>query len=214
MYSHSSLTNDLSDRCRTLENEIALQNKFNREFYPAPPKRIKKTRWNFELLNMENQQIQEMARKAFDPANSFITIAPSSRNNDYQNMYDYDYDYYDSKMKLPISTPHRVADPTIFYKKRQILMQQKEEEERQRQKEKLYDRLEQRRNLVIEHVDYRKSPNRYGASNNSYISDDSRYKQRRKYVSDVYSAKSKNSASDMDSTIEQFVDKIDDYKKW
>lgn len=213
MYGDSLSSYELSNRCRTLENEIALQRKFNKELYPAPPKRLKKTRWNFDLLNQENQQIQQMARRAFDPANSFIPITSSSQN--YDNLYSDDYtNYYQSKMKLPISTPHRVADPTVFYKKRQMLMQQKEEDEREREKAKLYERLERRRNLTVEHVDYNKKPSRYNSTQNSYINDDSRYRQRKKYYSEALSPKSKSSASDMDSTIDQFVDKIDDYKKW
>ena len=58
--------------------------KFNKELYPAPPKRLKKTRWNFDLLNQENQQIQQMARRAFDPANSFIPITPYSQNYEFR----------------------------------------------------------------------------------------------------------------------------------
>ena len=191
--------------------EISLQKRFNEELYPAPPKRIRKTRWDFDLLNQENQQIQEMARRAFDPANSFIPIN-SSRN--YGFLDSEEYDYYQSKMKLPISTPHRVADPTVFYKKRRMQMQQKEEEEREREKEKLYDKIERRRNLVVEYADYNKKPSRYNSNQNSLINDDSRYRQKKKYYSGALSPKSKSSASDMDSTIDLFVDKIDDYKKW
>lgn len=97
-------------------------------------------------------------------------------------------------------------------------MQQKEEEEREREKEKLYERLERRRNLVVEHVDINRRPSgytsHYNSTQNSFINDDSRYRQKKKYYSEALSPKSKSSASDIDSTIDQFVDKIDDYKKW
>ncbi|OHT03683.1 hypothetical protein TRFO_28804 [Tritrichomonas foetus] len=230
MYSFTS-PKELDNRCKALEFEISMHNQFDSELYPTRPNRIKKTRWNFELLNTENQQIKQMARKAFDPAHAFVSIPENCTPNDkYARNQFSDYNgcncynpygpYYPNNdvrnVKPMISQPHRVSDPAVFRLHRQQMRDENEEEEKYCQ----HVRSEPHRPF-IEQIDFgrnQRNSNQNNSSNNSSLNDRSeQYNQKLKRNRGNHSSlssRSKTSASDLDSTIEQFVDKIDDFKKW
>ena len=174
---------ELRKRCRDLEYEMSIRNQFVVEFLPSVPNRMKKTRWNFDQLNLENQQIKKMALRAFDPVNSFAPIV------------NYDDDQYSEpiRIKPTITAPHRakVAYANNYRKK---------------SSSSDFDRYTNSiKNQSVQQVDLAKD------NSNSYYS---KIRERIKERGNSVSGKSYGSLSNMDSTIEQFVDRIDEFKRW
>lgn len=185
---YDSSYTQLRRRCHKLEKDIAIQKKFDEAFYPKPPKQIKTKRWNFDSLNIENYQINQIARQAFDPSRSFISnyYFNSQSNND-NNPFQYDYEpshiLRSSQSSLSIFRPHRIVGQD----------QNSPQNILGYEKKAVSNRKQQMHKIPISAYEYNliENPN-----------------------SNELSPRSKTPNSDFDSTVEQFVDAIDDFKKW
>jgi hypothetical protein len=91
----------LAARFAKVEEEIARNAEFNQEFMPSKRKRLRAKRWEFGSLDRENDEINSLARRAFDPMN---VIYSNPRRRDAP-------EYDEISAPPPIDQPHRVRLP-------------------------------------------------------------------------------------------------------
>ena len=155
----------LDRRFAEVETEIAMNETLNAEFAPRRPKRLKPTRWDFGGLARENDYINELARRAFDPLNGFAECPKMGRRRD-------------EPCVPAIQVPHRIG-PVIEARRRNV------EPPRYRAKEPVYDSL-------------------------TIIPDTTSYSRTRTPSVTL----SRSSGTNLDETIDQFIDKIDEFQRW
>lgn len=158
----------LDKRLAAVEGEIAINENLNAEFAPRRPKKLKPTRWDFGALARENDYLNELARRAFDPMNGFTEFPKLEK-------------WDDSPCIPSIRVPHRIGH--VF---------------------------EVRRRNV--------DPPRYGAKDVTYdslvIVPDSTSVPSYSRIQTPRATLSRSSGTDLDETIDQFIDKIDEFQRW
>lgn len=143
-------------------------------------RRTKKTRWDFESLNKENEQINQMALKAFDP----VRCIPKMRVEPYDPSLERD-------IGTAITAPHRITDKPVATQLRRKTTFAND-------------------SLSVNSHDMRETINHLSQSR--VIN-----KTSSRNMTDSYSRTSQSrytGSTDLDETIDKFVDKIDEFGKW